>query len=176
MANGPPNRAARRAADSIKGKTKDELLARAQAAEGTAAMFKGFYEDQIRANERIVIEAEQIVGQARNEQKATERTIEIILFDELKSDVEVLKISEKTIDTFNEIDEMGEHFVHVDQTDDGFEMTLVFEPYDREEEDEQSDEQDIQSEDEDEENAPETVDTGDGDPLDGDTVDEQDDS
>ncbi len=125
---GKPNRAQRRGESSVAGQSKNELLARAQAAEGTANMFKGFYEDQIRANERIVIEAEQLVSQARNEQKATERTIEVILYQEGARDA-VYAVPQETLDNFNAEDEGGEWFVHVDQTDDGFDMTLIFEPY-----------------------------------------------
>ena len=143
------NRAQRQAQNTIKGQSKNQLLARASAAEAATTMFKGFYEEQIRANERVVIEAEQLVQRAQLEQRATERTIEVMLSVLAKDDSYV--VTQDTIDSFNALDELGEHFVHVEPTDDGFEMILVFEPFkldEQEDEDEQQDERPVSEEDE----------------------------
>lgn len=129
------NRAQQRAHQTAKGQSKNQLLARAAAAEASTGMFKGFYEEQIRSNERIVIEAEQLVQQAQIEQRATERTIEVMLF-QLTSFGDAYPVTQISIDRFNENDEEGEHFVHVEPTDDGFDMTLVFESFEQEDEDE----------------------------------------
>ena len=134
------NRAQQRAQNSTKATSKTQLLARAQAAEAGTQMFKGFYEEQIRVNERVVIEAEGLVQQAQLEQRATERTIEVMLF-QLTTLGDAYQVEQGSIDTFNENDDVGEHFVHVEQTDDGFDMTLVFEPFEIDS-DEQEDEDD----------------------------------
>ena len=141
------NRAQQRAHQTAKGQSKNQLLARAAAAEASTGMFKGFYEEQIRANERIVIEAEQLVQRAQAEQRATERTIEVMLF-QLDAGNEPYAVFQDNIDAFNADDEEGEHFVHVGSTDNGFDMTLVFESFNTEEDgDEQQDERDVPEED-----------------------------
>ncbi len=146
------NRAQQRAQASTKGNSKAQLLARAQAAEAGTQMFKGFYEEQIRANERIVIEAETLIQQSKGEQRATERTIEVMLF-QLTTLGDAYPVKQEAIDTFNENDDVGEHFVHVEQTDDGFDMTLVFEPFEvddetpEQEDEDGTDESDASSED-----------------------------
>ncbi len=126
------NRAQQRAQNTPKGQSKNQLLARATAAEAAVGMFKNFYDEEIRKNERVVIEAEQIVQQAQQEQRATERTIEVMLF-QLTALGDAYPVYQEAIDRFNENDELGEHFVNVKTTDDGFDMTLVFEPFEQEE-------------------------------------------
>ncbi len=142
------NRAQGRQGQSIKGVSKNQLMARAQAAESATVMFKGFYEEEIRKSERMTIEAEQLVQQSRNEQRATERTIEVMLFQLIGIGGDAYPVYQEAIDAFNENDEEGEHFVNVEQTDDGFDMTLVFEAFEMEDEDEQQDEPDVHEEDE----------------------------
>ncbi len=132
------NRAQQRARNTTKATSKTQLLVRAQAAEGATQMFKGFYEEQIRANERIVIEAEQLVQRAQGEQRATERTIEVMLF-QLTNFEETYPVLQESIDRFNENDDNGEHFVSVEQTDDGFDMTLVFEPFEMDDQEDEDD-------------------------------------
>ncbi len=129
------NRPQRRQDNSIKGVSKNVLLARAQAAEASTQMFRQFYEEQIRASERIVIESERLVQKAQLEQRATERTIEVMLFQLIGIGGDAYPVSQEAIDAFNENDEDGEHFVRVEQTDEGFDMTLVFEPFEQEDED-----------------------------------------
>ena len=135
------NRAQQRAQNSTKATSKTQLLARAQAAEAGTQMFKGFYEEQIRVNERVVIEAEGLVQQAQLEQRATERTIEVMLF-QLTTLGDAYQVEQGSIDTFNENDNVGEHFVHVEQTDDGFDMTLVFEPFEIDDETHEQEDED----------------------------------
>ena len=152
------NRSQRRQDASSKGVSKNQLLARASAAEAATAMFKGFYEEQIRGNERLTIEAEQLVQQSRNEQRATERTIEVMLF-QLGARGDAYVVTQEAIDAFNENDEEGEHFVNVEQTDDGFDMTLVFEPLEQEDEDAGPDD----AEDDSEDSGPDGEEAADGD-------------
>ncbi len=122
------NRNQRRANATVKTQSKNELLARATAAEGTAGMFRELYENQIRMNERTVIDAEQAIQQSRAEQRATERTVEIMLFLE-GADGNPYSVEKRIIDEFNAQDELGDFFVNVEQEDEGFAMTLIFEKY-----------------------------------------------
>lgn len=127
------NRAQRRQGQSIAGRSKTQLADELQAAQATATLFQELYEEKIKEVGTIENQAQGAIQRLQNEIEGTAETVQLLL---RKIPTGEATITAEDLENYKASADDGEYFVNIEEHDGDFTLSLVYELYELDEDEE----------------------------------------